>query len=877
MVRKHINISTYKHINEIKHMKKGLLLTILAMAVGMAVWAQAPQTMTYQAVVRDATGRLVCNGNVGVQLSILQGSENGTAVYTDRQTVTTNANGLFTVILGSSSNRLDGIDWGAGPFFIKSEVDPTGGTNYTLSIVQQMTSVPYALRACVADSIMSGVNFEELDPVFTAWDKDYNDLINTPTIPTSLSELTNDMGFLTSFEEVQVLTISHDTIFLTGGSFVKLPEMGTRDYNDLINTPTIPTSLSELTNDMGFLTSFEEVQVLTISHDTIFLTGGSFVKLPETGTRDYNDLINTPTIPTAVSELTNDEGYLTSYTEVQSLSDVAAIGNAANTQLKAVSDPTEDLDAVNLRTLNAVISDWTHRFDSITHLYDSIIHYQDSVIDTLSDIIAILAANEGDTTAVACGHYTWYGNDYTVSGDYRHLLRNMLGYDSVLTMHLTINHGTHNAENIVACDSYTWHGNSYSADGTYTYNYSNDYGCASTDTLHLVVNASNSATDVQTACDSFTWIDGNTYTVSNNTATDTLVNVAGCDSVVTLNLTMRYGTHNSETVSTTEVTYTWHGTTYDYTGNHTYEYTNGDGCPSVDTLHLVIGPFDSYGQSASLFSVSAERKVRFSKGNLQYQNSGTHAVATGGTAAGTWRFADNQTDYISDGNISSSYLGWIDLFAFGTSGWNSGATEYQPYSTSTTGIQYWPGNAAGNDLAGDYKNADWGVYNAISNGGNQPNMWRVMTRGEQEYLFFGRSASTVSGVENARFVKASVNGTYGTIIFPDLYSHPNEAPLPTGINSASTSYATNAYTTAQWVLMEANGCIFLPAAGYRTGSNSYHSVGTIGQYYTSTVSLVEEGTAYLPRVLHFEDLQFTIDWNHSYYNANSVRLVRDAQ
>ena len=801
-------------------MKKGLLLTLLAVVAGMAVWAQAPQTMTYQAVVRDATGRLVSNRDVGVRLSILQGSENGTAVYEDRQTVTTNANGLFTLTVGSTGNRLDGIDWAAGPYFIKSEVDPAGGTDYTLSIVQQMTSVPYALRACVADSIISGVNFEELDPVFTAWDK---------------------------------------------------------DYNDLINTPTIPTAVSELENDAGYLTSYEEIQALSLSNDTIYLTGGSYVKLPETGTRDYNDLINTPTIPTAVSELENDAGYLTTYSEVQSLADVAAIGNAANTQLKSVSDPTEDLDAVNLRTLNAVIADWTHRFDSITHVYDSIIHYQDSVIDTLGDIIAILAANEGDTVAVECEHYTWYGQDYTLSGDYHHLLRNVLGYDSVLTMHLTINHGSHNAESQTECDTYTWHANDYTASGTYTYNYTNAAGCASTDTLHLTVNHSNAATDAHTACDTYTWIDGNTYTASNSSATDTLVNAVGCDSVVRLNLTVYYGTHNSETIETTEVTYTWHGTTYIYTGTHLYEYTNGDGCASVDTLHLTIGPFDSYGQSASLFSVSAERKVRFSKGNLQYQNSGSHAVAGGGTAEGTWRCAENQYDYISDGDISSSYTGWIDLFGFGTSGWNSGATAYQPYSTSTTGVHYWPGNVAGNTLTGAYENADWGVYNAISNGGNQPNMWRVMTRGEQEYMFYARSASTVNGVENARFVKAVVNGTYGVILIPDVYTHPNEVPLPTGINTASSPYATNVYTSAQWALLEANGCIFLPAAGYRTGGSSYHSVGTIGQYYTSTVSLVEEGTAYLPRVLHFEDLQFTIDWNHSYYNANSVRLVRDLQ
>jgi len=793
-------------------MKKVMLFLIAAVLGGLTAKAQAPQLMTYQAVVRDATGRLVCNGDVGVQISILHGSENGTAVYSDRQTVTTNANGLFTVMIGSSSNSLEGIDWAAGPFFIKSEVDPTGGSNYTLVIVQQVTSVPYALRACVADSIVSGVNFDELDPLFTEWDKDYNDLINTPTIPTRTSELENDAGFLTSYEEVQVLSISNDTIFLTGGSFVKLPAMG--------------------------------------------------------GTNDYNDLINTPTIPTAVSELDNDAGYLTS--ESQSLADVAAIGNAANTQIKQVSDPTDDLDAVNLRTLNDVINDWNRRFDSITHVYDSIVHYQDS-------IIAILGRSEGDTTAIACDRFNWYGTEYTASGDYRHILRNFLGFDSILTLHLTIDSGTYNAESQTSCDSYLWHGTTYNASGTFTYNYTNLDGCASTDTLHLVINVSNAATDVQNGCDSFTWIDGNTYTASESSATQTLTNAAGCDSVVTLNLTMYYGTHNVEVMTTSEVSYTWHSTTYELSGRYTYEYTNGDGCPSVDTLYLAIGPFDAIGESASLFSVGAGRQIRFSKGNLQYQISGTHAVATGGTAEGTWRFADHQYDYISSGTISPSYAGWIDLFGFGTSGWNSGATAYQPYSTSTTGVHYWPGSSAGNNLTGTYKNADWGVFNAISNGGNAPNMWRVMTRSEQEYLYFARSASTVNGVDNARFVKANVNGVNGLIIFPDVYDHPDAVTLPMGINATSTTYAANTYNSTQWTLLEANGCIFLPAAGYRTDTDYYHSAGLIGRYYTSTVSLVEEGTGYLPRVLNFEDGQFSIDWNHSYYNANSVRLVRDAQ
>lgn len=112
------------------------------------------------------------------------------------------------------------------------------------------------------------------------------------------------------------------------------------------------------------------------------------------------------------------------------------------------------------------------------------------------------------------------------------------------------------------------------------------------------------------------------------------------------------------------------------------------------------------------FSVSATKKVNFSQGNLQYQAS-----------TKTWRFAENQYDMIgaANSNISSTYNGWIDLFGWGTSGYNN---KY-PYMTSTTNADYGDGN---NDIAGT--NYDWGVYNAISNGGNAKGLWRTLTTAE---------------------------------------------------------------------------------------------------------------------------------------------------
>ena len=132
-------------------MKRLNILFALMLAV-TTLFAQVPSQFTYQAVVRDANGSLLANGNVGLRLTLLQGSATGTRVWTSSQMVTTNANGLFTVAVGAGGASLDDVDWSQGPYFLKSEVDPTGGNNYTVSTIQQLISVPYAMRAATVES-----------------------------------------------------------------------------------------------------------------------------------------------------------------------------------------------------------------------------------------------------------------------------------------------------------------------------------------------------------------------------------------------------------------------------------------------------------------------------------------------------------------------------------------------------------------------------------------------------------------------------------------------------------------------------------------------------------------------------------------------------
>lgn len=122
----------------------------IALLVATAAMAQAPEKMSYQAVIRDGSNALVANTVVGMRLSILQGSSSGPAVYVETQTPTSNTNGLVSVEVGNGavvSGSMAAIDWSAGPFFMQTETDPTGGVAYSITGVQQLLSVPYALFA----------------------------------------------------------------------------------------------------------------------------------------------------------------------------------------------------------------------------------------------------------------------------------------------------------------------------------------------------------------------------------------------------------------------------------------------------------------------------------------------------------------------------------------------------------------------------------------------------------------------------------------------------------------------------------------------------------------------------------------------------------
>ena len=277
------------------------------------------------------------------------------------------------------------------------------------------------------------------------------------------------------------------------------------------------------------------------------------------------------------------------------------------------------------------------------------------------------------------------------------------------------------------------------------------------------------------------------------------------------------------------------------------------------------GGYIHEGALPGLFSVSPDKKISFSQGNLQYQAS-----------TNTWRFAENQWNQVGGqyvggfecGNvyengekctnnlISSTYSGWFDLFCWATSGWDCGNVYYHPYDVDGEGEEYGPGY---NNLTGEYANSDWGVYNSIANGGNQPGLWRTLTESEWYYIAEHRPQAT------EKYSLAQVNGVHGCILLPDDWN------CPTGLSFVPRSFdwTTNVYSEQEWIQMETNGAVFLPASGAGNGfallnydSCEYHTTNSGGSNWASTHFMISNNG-------------FVGDTGYSRVLSASVRLVQD--
>ena len=287
---------------------------------------------------------------------------------------------------------------------------------------------------------------------------------------------------------------------------------------------------------------------------------------------------------------------------------------------------------------------WNTNYTNSTNGATHVLTNADGCDSTVTLHLTVNHSNSGDTTATACNSFTWWNTNYTsTTNSATHVLTNTAGCDSTVTLHLTVNHSTTGIETVTACDSYTWHGTTYtSSTNTPTYSTTNAAGCDSTVTLHLTINQSTSTTwsigicqgdslffndrwideegeyrdtlqsalgcdstvllmliiyptsetiVTDTACDSYEWMDGMTYTTSTDSPTITLPNMNRyrCDSIVRLNLTVNYSSHDT-IVDSAAGSYYWQGNTYTESGEYLFEGQTVAGCDSVVVLRLTITP-----------------------------------------------------------------------------------------------------------------------------------------------------------------------------------------------------------------------------------------------------------------------------------------------
>ena len=322
----------------------------------------------------------------------------------------------------------------------------------------------------------------------------------------------------------------------------------------------------------------------------------------------------------------------------------------------------------------------------------------------------------------------------------------------------------------------------------------------------------------------------------------------------------------------------------DNTANTAYSRTNIPEKTISENMYIGIGSFANTTNwkfiNEPYFSVSATKIIKFAPGNLQYQAKGTDEKEH-------WRFATHQYDRVGDGKygnvyenetkcdnalISKNYTGWIDLFAWGTTGWNNTENEptwknYQPWATVLEDktetsphniFEYGPAfNSASRNLTGDNYRGDWGSIMS-----NAMVTWRLPTAGtafsgEWYYIAYNRSyTNSVSGTNNARYAKAQLTGTgdsyriNGLILFPDNYVHPDNTIIVNDVNTNNAAFNSNQYDLTSWEAMESAGAVFLPLGGQRGNNNSdpknptevmYANAG--GAYMSSTAR--DEGAVYM--------------------------------
>src|SRR5574344_1807422 len=332
---------------------KKVFTFLAAVLLTATVWAQSPEKMSYQAVIRNSSDALVTNTQIGMEINIRQGTPSGTVVYTETQTPTTNANGLVSIEIGGGTG-FNTIDWSAGPYFIetKTAIEPPL-TTYTITGTSQLLSVPYALHAKTAETVSGGIT--ETDPIYSAseaanitptditnlsnlsgvntGDQDLSSLATQTALGDSIalvrSEIPDVTGFLTS--EIDPVYSASEAANITPTDITNLSNLsgvntGDQDLSGLATKTQLGDSTAQVRSEIpdvsGFLSS--EVDPLFTSSQAANITASDITNLSNlsgvnTGDQDLSTLATQTALgdSTALvrSEIPDVSGFLTSETD----------------------------------------------------------------------------------------------------------------------------------------------------------------------------------------------------------------------------------------------------------------------------------------------------------------------------------------------------------------------------------------------------------------------------------------------------------------------------------------------------------------------------------------------------------------------------------
>ncbi len=870
-------------------MKKIIAIVAMMLLGIVSLSAQIPQKLSYQAVLRNSAGNVVSDQNLDVNVTILKGSVDGVAVYSETHSTSTSANGVVTLEIGGgvTTDNFSSIDWSNGPFFIRSTTELNGKT---ISVTSQLLSVPYALyayKSFLANKV----------------DEDYLNAFVEARVQAALDEMNSslskkvDVDSLDALVDAQVQAaleemnsslskkVDDDSLDAFVGARVQaaLDEMNSslskkvdEDSLDAFLEAHIQTALEERDKRLSaleeYLKSLNELPIIAPEVDDTLNPIDTSVVVPPVDRPDSIQLPFIPledTVPHQQDTSDVDPVDTTAVVPVVTPTDTVKRSVAKHGILPGVFNGYHFSQGVlqyhakkdiwrfakdQLETLGKSYVDyrkyptdaWVDRFEYATSGYDGWypsnpylgreLYYDDVPISFTSDYdwgYHNAISNGGNQTGVwsLTDMFFWWGvfterenaeNLYskaTVEGVKGFLL---LPDDWEATPDFIFTPRAHGFS-VNVYDEKQW--SDLEALGAVFFPCDSYW-------IGAYVSDWNAISFTEKMGDFFPEYSDLDYASVSSFLPVRLVisdreaqKIIGDSSIVDLVVEDNYSVVEDEN---------------DYLPDGNVDLTN------VNMEEGVL---------PGKFSISESKQIVFSKGNLQYHSESK-----------IWRFAETQNDFIGAGLFDMDVYyrdGWNDLFSWATSGY-----AFEP--TALFPSPYYLG-AGLEDIAGT--KYDWGVNNAISNGGNTPNIWRTLTKDEWFYLLKREK----NGVPLD--APAKVNGTDGFVFLPDDWTFVDDIPY----NGNTYVYEDNVYSDELWSRMESLGVVFLPSAGtnrYNLEFDYDMEYWNAGGYWSTTA--YEDYRAYLVSfgIYKWDSTRYDIADGLSYASrkpAFSVRLVRDVK